>query len=610
MTRTGRTVRAPERLNLHQCHLNTQFLPGTGYTADQAPIIATHICAFNTILMSSRSPETAGNSVDDHHSFVETYSLKKGLQRFGDKGHDAAFGEMKQLHDRKAFAPVDVSKLTFQERQRALDSLIFLVEKRDGQVKARTCANGSTQRVYMSKEEAASPTVMIESILLTATIEAKENRDIMTVDIPNAFIQTDIKSDDGERVIMKIKGALVDMLVQLDPTTYKNFVVYDGKVKVLYVQVLKAIYGMLQSSLLFYKKLCADLTGQGFVINPYDPCVANRLVDGKQQTLNWHVDDLKSSHVDPRVNDQFHKWLEHMNSDPKIGQVKAVRGKRHDYLGMVLDYEEPGKVKVDMTTYVKAIVEDFPEPVQRFSHPWTGNLFNVDPKSPKLSKDKAEYFHTFTAKGLFVSKQARQDIQPGIAFLTTRVKEPTAQDWSKLRKVIGFLKQTKDDVLTLEANPCGTITWYLDASFAVHGDMRSHTGTCMSLGRGSTQSVSTKQKVNTRSSTEAELVSVDDVISKVLWTKRFLEAQGYPVKQNVILRDNQSSMKLERNGKASSGKRTRHFNIKYFHITDLIESGEVEIQYCPTDAMLADYMTKPLTGAKFNLFRKRILNLP
>jgi hypothetical protein len=132
----------------------------------------------------------------------------------------------------------------------------------------------------------------------------------------------------------------------------------------------------------------------------------------------------------------------------------------------------------------------------------------------------------------------------------------------------------------------------------------------MSLGRGANQSVSTKQKVNTRSSTEAELVSVDDVISKVLWTKRFLEAQGYPVKQNVILRDNQSSMKLERNGKASSGKRTRHFNIKYFHITDLIESGEVEIQYCPTDAMLADYMTKPLTGAKFNLFRKRILNLP
>ena len=121
---------------------------------------------------------------------------------FGEKGRKAAFGEMKQLHDRKAFCPVDVKSLTQQERTRALESLIFLVEKRDGTVKARTCANGSTQRVYTTKEEAASPTVMVESILLTATIEAKENRDVMTADIPNAFIQTDMESVDGERVII------------------------------------------------------------------------------------------------------------------------------------------------------------------------------------------------------------------------------------------------------------------------------------------------------------------------------------------------------------------------------------------------------------------------
>ena len=176
--------------------------------------------------------------------------------------------------------------------------------------------------------------------------------------------------------------------------------------------------------------------------------------------------------------------------------------------------------------------------------------------------------------------------------------------------MIGFLKETKDDVLTLEADSSGVITWHLDASFAVHKDFRSHTGATMSLGKGVIQSVSIKQKINTRSSTEAELVSVDDIVAKVLWTKLFLEAQGYKIKQNLILRDNLSSMKLEENGKASSGKRTRHFNIKYFYITDLIKSGEVSIEYCPTDAMLADYMTKPLTGAKFVLFRKMIMNLP
>jgi hypothetical protein len=131
----------------------------------------------------------------------------------------------------------------------------------------------------------------------------------------------------------------------------------------------------------------------------------------------------------------------------------------------------------------------------------------------------------------------------------------------------------------------------------------------MTLGSGAIQTISTKQKVNTKSSTEAELVSIDDVISKIMWTRLFLEAQGYQIRENLVYRDNQSSMKLETNGKLSSSKRTRHFNIKYFFITDLIGRGDVSIEYCPTGAMIADYMTKPLTGEKFKMFRKSIMNI-
>ena len=592
-TRSGREVKAPERRTfMHQSHLQTQTLKPLQYTADQSKVIAKHMCEFNAMML---------NPSHKHHSFMETFSLKKGLKKFGDKGRDAAFGEMKQLHDRAAFAPVDIATLSQQEKQRALESLIFLVEKRDGRVKARTCANGSPQRVYTPKEDTASPTVMTESILLTALIEAKENRDVMTVDIPNAFIQTDI--EEGDRIIMKIRGPLVDMLVEMDPETYKTFVVFDNSgSKILYVQVLKAIYGMLQSSMLFYKKLCKDLQSIGFVLNPYDPCVANRVVQGQQHTVTWHVDDLKSSHKDPKINDLFHKWLESKYGNPEIGQVKATRGKRHDYLAMVLDYSIPGKLQVDMTNYVKDMVNEFPGVIKPTNCPWTDNLFKVDTNSPQLAKDKAEEFHTFVAKGLFVCKRARQDIQPAIAFLSTRVKGPTQNDWSKLIKMMGFLKTTQKDVLTLDADSTGTIIWYLDASFAVHHDFRSHTGAVMTMGNGCVQSVSTKQKINTRSSTEAELVSTDDIIAKVIWTKLFLEAQGVKVTENVIFRDNQSTMKLEQNGKASSGKRTRHFNIKYFYITCLIENKEVKIKYCPTDLMLADYMTKPLTGRKFAEF--------
>lgn len=603
-TRSGRVSKPPGKYSHHQCHLITQGHKETQYSNESGRIAANVIHEMNHV---------ASRASKKHHSFIETFTLKKGLAKFGQKGREAAFNEMKQLHDRVVFVPIDIATLTQQEKKRAMESLIFLVEKRDGRIKARTCANGSTQRSYVGKEDAASPTAITESILLTATIDAEEGRDVMTADIPNAFVQTDTEQmPDKERITMKIRGTLVDMLVELNSDLYRPHIVMEGKEMILYVQVLKALYGMLQSSLLFYKKLRADLEAIGFQVNPYDPCVANRIVNGQQHTVTWHVDDIKSSHKDPEINTKFLKWLEEKYGDTKLGQVKAVRGKRHDYLGMVLDYGDPGQVKIDMTEYVKSMINDFPEEIdnKKVNCPWNENLFKVDPKSPRLNKIKSEQFHTFVAKGLFASKRGRPDIQPAISFMTTRVKAPNEGDWIKLKRLMQFLKTTQDDVLTLQANGTSVIKWYLDAAFAVHPDYKGHTGATMTLGKGAIQSISTKQKINTRSSTEAELISTDDIMSKVIWTKLFLETQGYDVKENIIYRDNQSSMKLETNGKASSGKRTRHFNIRYFFITDLIQRKEVSIEYCPTDEMVADYLTKPLTGKKFVTFRQAIMNLP
>jgi hypothetical protein len=105
--------------------------------------------------------------------------------------------------------------------------------------------------------------------------------------------------------------------------------------------MLKAIYGMLQSSLLYYKKFCKDIGSIGFEVNLYDPCVANHIVNGKQHTVSWHVDDLKSSHIDSKVNDQFLQWLEKTYASDDIRHVKAICGNRHDYLTMILDFSIP-----------------------------------------------------------------------------------------------------------------------------------------------------------------------------------------------------------------------------------------------------------------------------
>ena len=621
VTRSGRVSRPPTRFNEYHMHLQTQAHPKERmieYDKEEAKVFAT-IMQYHGMLQTNIThlQHKMRNKVKWKNNkrkkkqvqLAQTYSLKAALKKFKEKGKDATMDEMKQLDDRNVYYPIKVGDLTQKERKRAMESLLFIVEKQDGRVKAHFCANGSTQREYMDRDATTSPTVMTESIFITSVIDAKQNRDVMTCDIPNAFVQTEIEEAIvGERIIMKIRGALVQILVEMDYEKYGKFVCIENGQEVLYVVMSRALYGMIQSSILYYRKFRKDIETIGFKVNPYDPCVANRIVKGSQQTVCWHVDDLKSSHKLKEVNDEFLKWLNEKYGD--IVEVKATRGKKHDYLAMIIKYED-GKVMIDMCYYVQKMIDEFPEKLKKgVKCPWTERLFKVDENSPKLDEKHKQTFHTFVIKGMFLSKRSRQDIQLCIVFLATRVRDPTEQDWQKLVRLMSFLEQTKDDLLTLEANEEQSNEYWIDAAFAVHPDYRSHTGAIQTLGKGAISSISTKQKVNSRSSTEAELIGIDDVILKVLWSKRFIEAQGFNLKATIVYRDNTSSMKLEENGRASASKRTRHFNIKYFYVTDLIQRKEFELKYCPTEEMMADYFTKPLTGQKFDEMRAFILNLP
>ena len=280
---------------------------------------------------------------------------------------------------------------------------------------------------------------------------------------------------------------------------------------------------------------------------------------------------------------------------------------------MTLDFSEDGKVKIRMEDYVKDVLEEARDDMTGESvTPAGDHLFTVNeaPESDHmLNEDDAQYFHTMTAKLLFLTKRARPDIQTPVAFMTTRVKAPDKDDYKKLTRVVKYLRGTPKLYLTLEADNTHIVKWWIDASFAVHKDMKSHTGGTMSLGKGSAYSASTRQKLNTKSSTEAELVGVNDLMPQVLWTRYFLEAQGYGVKDAKLYQDNQSTMLLAKNGRASSGKRTRHINIRYFFVADRVKSGEVSIDYCPTGEMVGDFFTKPLQGILFRKFRATILNL-
>ena len=225
----------------------------------------------------------------------------------------------------------------------------------------------------------------------------------------------------------------------------------------------------------------------------------------------------------------------------------------------------------------------------------------------KLEKAQADDFHKFLAKGLFACKRARPDIHTSIALLCIRVKAPNEDDWKKLLQMMHFLNGTQNDILTLIADDLSIIKWLVDASFAVHPDFCSHTGAVMTLGSGAVQSISRKQKLNTRSSTTAELVGADNASTMILWTKLFMEAQGYHIEKNILYQDNKSTMLLLNNGKRSSTTQTCAINICYFFLTDQIAKGNLMVEYCPTDKMTGDYMTKPTQGKKFADFRAQIM---
>jgi hypothetical protein len=489
------------------------------------------------------------------------YNLKQGIMKFGDLGKAAVLTELQQLYDHDVMRPVNKYDLRPAERKGALRYLMFPKAKPCGTIKGRGCTDGRSEREYMSKEKISSPTVATEALILTCVIDAMEGRDVATWDIPGFFMQSDMKG----KVLMKLEGVMAEVILKIEPRQYTKYVVQENGKDVVYVILQKALYGTLQAALLLWQNLSTQLVEWGFEITPYDFCLANKIIDGKQCTIVWHVDDLKISHVDPKVNTTILNLL-----DAKYGQeivagkrapLTINRGKKHDYLCMILDYSEAGFVKIDMCANLQNVLKEMPKDMDGTANSTAADhLFLIVDGIEDLDEPTNEFFHSTIAKLLFLCKRGRPDIQTAIAFLCTRIQQPTRHDYNKLSRVIKYLRKTTDLVLRLSADNLNIIKWWIDASYGAHQDMRSHTGGVMSTGTGAASSTLKKQKLNTKSSTEAELIGIDDVLPQALWTKYFLEAQGYGT-DTLLPQDNQSTIKLSENGKSSSRKGTWHINI-------------------------------------------------
>jgi hypothetical protein len=536
-----------------------------------------------------------GNYNITHAACVKKYGARQSMR--------AQYKEIKALYENGTFEGIMPKDLTGSQKRKIIRSFIILKEKFNAEggyekLKARLVANGA-QMDPSTHTDLSSPTVSLTFLLMEVVMAARERRKVATMDVGNAFVKATM--DGEEEVLVNLDQISAALLIQIDPT-FKRFLNERMEMTVL---LKKALYGCLQSARLWFELLVKELMAFGYVQNPVEPCVLNKDIGGKQSTLLLHVDDIM---VLSQVAEEISALHKHLES--RFDKVTLHEGVKHNYLGMTFDFSVIGQVSITMLGYEADLVSDwfgidFDEKMvsarDKFaSDPASPSIFEKG-DSPALCDKNSAIFHSYVMRIAFLAKRVKPELNVAISYLSTQVTRSSENDLRKLDRVIRYVRDHLGTGITLTAageNKNVVVTAHIDASFGCHDDAKSHTGVCITLGQGPVYVRSVKQRIVTKSSTEAELVALSDEAGLIFHVEDFLTAQGYTC-DIIIGQDNQSTIQMI-STTTKENMRTKHIKVRYFWLRERVKKGELTIVYVPTGDMLADMLTKPMRG---NLFR-------
>ena len=526
--------------------------------------------------------------------FIGYSTIQSQINEIGPDAEAAVYTELKQLIDRKVFKPVYQSEI---RNKKVLTMNTFVKVKSDSTVKGRSVVGGHKQNKseYDILHELSSSTVKYESIMLLFLIISCKYPYRAFADIVGAYLHAFMK----KLIYMKFKKYESSILCELDKSLTK-YIDDDG---CLNVQLIKALYGCIESARLFFDLLSGIFIKYGFKQHPLDDCVFYYQNAQNQKILvSTHVDDLMIGSTDDNLLKHFIKYLQN-----QFSELKVYIGNKYSYLGMSVEFCND-HVELSMSNNIKKILKDYGNVIQ--SKIPAANDFFITSDSKTLNDTEKKHFHTFVAKLLYIARNCRYDILGYISFLTTRVTNPTIKDKEKLEKLLGYLMYTVDISLKLcnnfIINDVITINVFIDSSHALHSDMRGRTGIVIKLGHSTIFARSAKQKVNTKSSAETELHGISEEISQALWTKQWLELLDYKIDIINLYVDNKSSILMMLMGK-SIGRNTRHINIRTFFIKQYIDENIIKIYYMNTNLLFVDLLTKVMGGDKLKQFTQTLM---
>jgi hypothetical protein len=532
-------------------------------------------------------------------------TVRKAMKEMREAATEAIKSELTSMITKDVLHPVDYDKLTPSQKKLVLYSHMFLKDKYfpDGsfeKLKARLVGGGDFQDRDNLVTDPSSPTVDFLTVQIILNLTCKQKLKTAVLDIKTAYLNADL----DEEIYIAIDPECAKVFVQL----YPQFAKYIRQNGTLVCLVQKALYGLVQSSNLWYKHIRSTLESMGFSADDAcDRCLFKKLnPDGTVAYILLYVDDLFiAASTDSMVSDIISQLT------TAYKDLTTQQGKNLSYLGLSLKFADDNSfVDISQSGYVKEILKAY-NITKTASSPSSRSLLATPTGDLAASIDSKE-FKSQLMKIAYLSIRTRPDIRFVVGYLATKSSSPTLHDQRLLDHLYAYLNATQDYSMRISPSDF-SITAFVDASFAIHADGMGHTGIYIHMGSshqsGPLYCQSSKQKLIGMNSTECELIALNDALFTLIRIKQTLHFLGIDIPPIRIFQDNQSAMQIALKG-GGDIRKSKYMRVRINNVTNEINSGLIFLEYIPTKSMIADVLTKPLYSTLYNTLSHHLLNLP
>ena len=458
---------------------------------------------------------------------------------------------------------------------------VFTTKNKGNEVvyKARYVARGFSQTGGIDYHETFSSVLTMTSLRTLIAIAVTKGWKLVQRDFTTAYLNAPIQ---------------IPIYMQQP----EGFVQGGGKRKVCLLN--KALYGLKQAGRAWQHSLFDLLQQEGFQQLKTEPCLWTKHAGKDLTIVAVYVDDIIITGSNPHMIDKTSHALGNRFKMKELGNL-------HKFLGITVTSNKDG-ITLTQSDYITQIAKKYGQhnckPVATpMDHTYQGTT------------EEEEIQHKYPTREalgclMYLSNCTRPDISYAVNNLARHVTKPTYRQWKSIQRIVKYLLSTCNIGIHFSSRSSLLITGWADSDFAGDScDRNSTTGWLYKIGKNTVAWKSTKQKMVTLSTTEAEYVAACDAAKEAMWLQQLLAELQVIDNSNVptLNQDNQSAIFIEKNH--SVKQRTKHIEIKYHFIRMFIQEGKLAVKYCPTNEMTADILTKPLSRKAFWKHRHSLTNM-